>query len=264
MLETRTLPQAATASTATLWRYQHPDPLRSVRLETDTNAALITAEEYRPYGSSAYRSALTSTQPPKRYRFNGQEADEETGLNHHQHRYYAPWLSRWIRPDPAGLVDGPNRYWFARDNPIANGDDSGLRAPARNCHFMMSSLTPRSTLAARPMPWMRRAPKRPMATVTSTGSCCKPADRVKRLILHVTTCSVRGRFTPRPDLTWPQKLQATSRKSTGLPNQALHARRRRAITPIQPRTLLLQAHMIAPARPRRRRPPRPLPRLLAP
>ena len=135
MLKTRTLPQAATASTATLWRYQHPDPLRSVRLKTDTNAALITAEEYRPYGSSAYRSALTSTQPPKRYRFNGQEADEETGLNHHQHRYYAPWLSRWISPDPAGLVDGPNRYWFTHDNPIANGDDSGLQSSGSELSF---------------------------------------------------------------------------------------------------------------------------------
>ena len=42
-------------------------------------------------------------------------------------RYYAPWLGRWISPDPAGTVDGLNLYAFVRGNPIRYIDDGGLK-----------------------------------------------------------------------------------------------------------------------------------------
>jgi RHS repeat-associated protein len=48
--------------------------------------------------------------PPKRYRFTGQERDEESNLNHHGARYYAPWLGRWASADPEGLKAGINLY----------------------------------------------------------------------------------------------------------------------------------------------------------
>ena len=41
-------------------------------------------------------------------------------------RYYAPWLCRWISPDPGGLVEGPNLYRYARNNPIANTNSAGM------------------------------------------------------------------------------------------------------------------------------------------
>ena len=61
----------------------------------------------------------------KRYRFAGKERDEETGLNYHGVRYYAPWLGRWTSADPAGLVDGPNLYQYALSNPIVRVDAKG-------------------------------------------------------------------------------------------------------------------------------------------
>jgi hypothetical protein len=40
-------------------------------------------------------------------------------------RYYAPWLGRWINPDPAGDIDGLNRFRMVRNNPITLCDQDG-------------------------------------------------------------------------------------------------------------------------------------------
>jgi len=45
-----------------------------------------------------------------------------------QFRYYAPFIGNWVSPDPAGEVDGPNRYWYARNNPATLIDPYGLQA----------------------------------------------------------------------------------------------------------------------------------------
>ncbi|WP_198385852.1 RHS repeat-associated core domain-containing protein, partial [Burkholderia ubonensis] len=48
------------------------------------------------------------------------------------YRHYAPWLARWLNPDPAGTVDGLNLYRMVRNNPItlvdSNGTDPRTRA----------------------------------------------------------------------------------------------------------------------------------------
>ncbi len=49
-------------------------------------------------------------------------------MAYHHHRYYLPWLGRWASEDPAGLVDGPNRYVYARGSPVGGKDPSGLAA----------------------------------------------------------------------------------------------------------------------------------------
>jgi len=36
----------------------------------------------------------------KRYRYEGKERDEESGLYYHGARYYMPWLCRWTAVDP--------------------------------------------------------------------------------------------------------------------------------------------------------------------
>src|SRR5436190_1393558 len=52
----------------------------------------------------------------KRYRYTGMERDDETGLQHHGARYYAPWLGRWSSADPQGIVDGLNLMAYVSDN----------------------------------------------------------------------------------------------------------------------------------------------------
>ncbi len=85
---------------------------------------LISYEEYYPYGSTAL-SFTRSGAPPKRYRYTAKERDEETGLNYHSARYYAPWLARWVSCDPTHLGDGLNLYCATSNNPINLRDTTG-------------------------------------------------------------------------------------------------------------------------------------------
>jgi RHS repeat-associated protein len=105
-----------------LFRLQFGNHLGTACLETDLTGAIISYEEYYPYGGSSFRAGDTD----KRYRFTGKERDEETGLYYHGHRYYAPWLSRWISADPLVLGDGANGYAYAANNPIKYSDPTGL------------------------------------------------------------------------------------------------------------------------------------------
>ena len=96
------------------------DHLGSNNLVIDDSGGFINREEYTPYGETSFGSFAR-----KRYRFSGKERDEESGLNYHGTRYYAPWLGRWTSCDPVGIVDGINLYIFVRDNPIKFADSSG-------------------------------------------------------------------------------------------------------------------------------------------
>ncbi len=123
-------PTAAThSSAATTTRYQFGNHLGSACLELDQNAAVISYEEYYPYGSTSYQAGRTVAEVRlKRYRYIAKERDEESGLAYHGARYYAPWLGRWTAPDPAGLVDGTNLYAYVKDNPVVHVDVAGKQA----------------------------------------------------------------------------------------------------------------------------------------
>ncbi len=107
-------------------RYQFGNHLGSASLELDGDARIISYEEYFPYGSTSYQAVRSQTETPKRYRYTGMERDEESGLNYHSARYYAPWFGRWISTDPAALIDGTNPYGDVSGNPIMLVDNSGL------------------------------------------------------------------------------------------------------------------------------------------
>jgi len=107
-------------------RYQHASHLGAAILELDHRAHIVSYEEYTPYGSTSYQATRSQTEASKRYRYNGRERDEESGLYYHGARYYAPWLARWTSCDPAGPVDGPNLYAFARNSPTTFRDPTGL------------------------------------------------------------------------------------------------------------------------------------------
>ncbi|HKP11146.1 MAG TPA: toxin TcdB middle/C-terminal domain-containing protein [Blastocatellia bacterium] len=112
-----------------LIRYQLSNHLGSASVELDGQGRLISYEEYTPYGSTSYQATDKSViAAAKRYRYTGKERDEETGLSHHEKRYYAPWLGRWTSCDPAGLEDGVNLFAYARDNPLRFTDPEGTSA----------------------------------------------------------------------------------------------------------------------------------------
>jgi RHS repeat-associated protein len=107
-------------------RYQLANQLESAVLELDEAAAIISYEEYYPYGSTSYQAARAGVEvSPKRYRYLGKELDNETGLYFHGSRYYASWLGRWISCDPSGLQGGANLYSYAYGCPTCVTDPNG-------------------------------------------------------------------------------------------------------------------------------------------
>jgi RHS repeat-associated protein len=128
LVETKTVDTAEGGSfeVSTVLRFQLGNHLGSAALEVDGEGAVISYEEYHPYGTTAYCSGTGAAEVSrKRYRYTGKEKDEGTGLYYHGARYYACWLGRWTSADPAGLVDGPNLYAYVRGNPIRLKDPNG-------------------------------------------------------------------------------------------------------------------------------------------
>lgn len=111
--------------------YSLGDHLGSSTLELDESAGLLSQEHFYPYGGTACwagRDALTVKHKTTRY--SGREFDA-TGLYYYGYRYYAPWLQRWICPDPAGKADGLNRYTMVGNNPVSFYDWQGtVKIPA--------------------------------------------------------------------------------------------------------------------------------------
>src|SRR2546421_5937661 len=118
LIETQTIKdKSLIVNLQPLIRYQLGNHLGSACLELDESAAVITYEEYTPYGSTAYCAGRNAAEVGlKRYRYTGKERDEETGLSYHGARYYAPWLGRWTSIDPISIKDGINLYAYVKGN----------------------------------------------------------------------------------------------------------------------------------------------------
>ncbi|MFO0756331.1 MAG: RHS repeat-associated core domain-containing protein [Byssovorax sp.] len=131
LVETTTVDEAAGGSfeVSTVIRYQMGNHLGSAVLEVDGEGAVISYEEYHPYGTSAYRSGTGAAEVSlRRFRYTGKEKDEGTGLYYHGARYYVPWIGRWTSADPCGIVDGPNLHEYVQGNPVRLSDPSGLQS----------------------------------------------------------------------------------------------------------------------------------------
>lgn len=128
LVETKTFDSETPVGTPTpLIRYQLANHLGSSSLELDETAAIISYEEYYPFGGTSYQACCSITEvSQKRYRYTGKERDEETGFYYYGARYYAPWLGRWISCDPAGLVDGSNVYRYVKNSPTNTTDPTGM------------------------------------------------------------------------------------------------------------------------------------------
>jgi RHS repeat-associated protein len=127
LVETKTVDaQSPSVNFQPLVRFQLGNHLGSASLELDGEGQIISYEEYLPYGSTSYQAVRTDIEvSAKRYRYTGMERDEESGLNYHGARYYAPWLGRWTSADPRGLADGVNVYLYVSANPIRIKDPHG-------------------------------------------------------------------------------------------------------------------------------------------
>ncbi|MFJ4156991.1 RHS repeat-associated core domain-containing protein [Pseudomonas sp. NPDC089752] len=107
-------------------RYSYADPFGSGCLEIDGSGAVISQESYYPYGGTAVWAATSEVQGRYKFiRYSGKERDA-TGLYYYGHRYYQPWLGRWLSADPAGTIDGLNVFSMVNNNPMTMRDEQGL------------------------------------------------------------------------------------------------------------------------------------------
>ena len=107
------------------WRFGVGNHLGSSTLELNEGGDVISHEDYYPYGGTAWWAARNQVDAaPKVIRYSGKECDA-SGLYYYGSRYYAPWLQRWINPDPLGEVDGLNLFVMVHNNPVAHVDVQG-------------------------------------------------------------------------------------------------------------------------------------------
>jgi len=114
-------------------RFQLSTLLASIAVEVDESGEIQSYEEYFPFGgTSIIAGPSRAAVIPKVFRYSDKEADDSTGLYYFGARYFAPWQSRWLTPDPAGTVDGLNLYDFVGNNPLTRQDVDGRqwRTPA--------------------------------------------------------------------------------------------------------------------------------------
>ncbi|KAI1109256.1 65kDa B protein-domain-containing protein [Nemania sp. NC0429] len=97
----------------------------SPSLELDAQGRLVSYEEYSPYGACTFKASAGQIGASREYRFRRYLRDSETGLDLCDARYYASWIGRWLSPDPAGVVDGPNLYGYCTNDPINFVDSEG-------------------------------------------------------------------------------------------------------------------------------------------
>ncbi len=111
-------------------RYQYDNHLGSACLELDGSGAVISYEEYHPFGTTSYRAGRNAIETSlKRYKYVGKERDEETGLYYYGARYYAAWLCRFVSVDPLQF-DFPQLtpYNYAGNKPITHLDLDGRQS----------------------------------------------------------------------------------------------------------------------------------------
>jgi RHS repeat-associated protein len=144
MVETKTVDLSAPQGSlpAAVTRYQLDNHLGSAVLELDENAAIISYEEYYPYGSTSYQAVNSAIEVSlKHYRYTGKERDDESGLYYHGARYYAPWLGRWTACDPAAQTGGFSLFAYAAGNPVRFIDPNG-KQDVPDPHGKPAQLTP--------------------------------------------------------------------------------------------------------------------------
>lgn len=118
-------PAAANA----LYRFRLDNHQSANMMELDGQGRVISYEEYYPFGGTSFKATRSwgVEAPMSRYRYLGKERDEESGLYYFGLRYYAPWIGKWISPDPEAPEESRGLYVFLNNNPARFNDPSGGR-----------------------------------------------------------------------------------------------------------------------------------------
>ncbi|TAL35972.1 MAG: hypothetical protein EPN93_09235 [Spirochaetes bacterium] len=107
--------------------YFHPNHLGSVKMVTNSGGEVIANYKYAPYGELL--TAYSSGTDVSKYKYTGQEEDEETGLYYYKARFYDPAVGRFVSADTimpdAKDTQAFSRYAYVKNNPMINADPTG-------------------------------------------------------------------------------------------------------------------------------------------
>jgi RHS repeat-associated protein len=99
--------------------FYHTDHVGTPRLCTDERGEVVWRSAADAFGYDASASTFQPLCLP------GQYFDEETGLHYNRFRYYDPFTTRYLQPDPLHTIADPNRYGYPLD-PLLRSDPLGL------------------------------------------------------------------------------------------------------------------------------------------
>ncbi|MDP1835514.1 MAG: RHS repeat-associated core domain-containing protein [Chlamydiales bacterium] len=143
---------------------------------------------YTAYGESTNDTATVNNP----WRYASKRLDHLTGLYNFCKRDYDCQLGRWLTPDPAGFVDGPNLYAYVSNRPLTLFDPWGLRGQSsydRNKSSTKSSTRNKTSSNRSSGPTIR--PK-VFTAVASVGHHLLPFHGLQKGWMH--GCSKAGGF----------------------------------------------------------------------
>ena len=110
--------------------YYSRDHLGSVREVTNATGALKAQYDYDAWGNQIVVTGNMSFD----FGYTGHYRHAPSNLYLAEYRAYDPTVARWISRDPVEnpeIKEGPNLYWYVRNNPLNSWDPEGLEeAPA--------------------------------------------------------------------------------------------------------------------------------------
>lgn len=104
--------------------YYHVDGQGSTRALTDANEDITDTATYTAFGGEAASTGST-TNPFGYVGSLGYYLNPRSNDLYVRARDYRAEIARWLVLDRSGLIDGPNRYAYARNNPVIRVDPSG-------------------------------------------------------------------------------------------------------------------------------------------
>jgi RHS repeat-associated protein len=109
--------------------YATTDANHNVTSVDDVFGAVKERLVYDPYRQSTVRSAAWATTSDTlawSIRSQGEREDATTNTIDGRNRLYGIGMGRWMQADPAGYIDGANRYQFTSSSPASFVDPLGL------------------------------------------------------------------------------------------------------------------------------------------
>ncbi|MGN6373509.1 MAG: SpvB/TcaC N-terminal domain-containing protein [Solirubrobacteraceae bacterium] len=176
--------------------YSLTDPAGSVAVRLGEDGRMLSYEVYTPYGATAFAVLPDASEAQdKLVRYDGHERDRLSGTYIFERRDFAPWLGRWLSPDPTGPVDGLNLFAFAGGNPSSNTDVGG-RVKLQIDKNTTIDITPEEILKAIEDAALKLQEEAKTSPMTPTGTERKmdlyEANKRGDLLKLAYTATVRG------------------------------------------------------------------------